>query len=571
VKIFPFAMGSANVKPWKFLAWQHVGTMVAERIANDVYGGFMQSALDALMGIASGAVGMLQQALNQSSPKSGFDDQLKSALAETTDSGKAPLEKVQSKNDSSSDDASIVALLANAQAYPLLQYVSILNSLGLSSADAQALLSGKGSDISDEGLKTILTSCGINDADITQLMADPNQVSGLKAKLAEMVCAKVHNQIGGDASDVNAMIGQVTADQTTYDTVAAQFIANTGVGQDLTKTLDNLELPISMSSIDIPQSSDEIKMSVAAFLQGVKTSTLKEDKPISEGVSQAETESVSSGQVVPEVQEALDTLENTLQIPKKTLHDLFFEQDSQVRLSAVDDAASHIAGSLKANTGSDLSKQVTGALGLLKGALTKDEFAKVEDVLKTSNSDPALVTEPFTLDKNTLSTLAKSLGSESALARSSYTDSVLDQIRQAIPGGMKSSDGSMTLKLNPPMLGRVDINIKLEDGQITASFKVDQSVTRDILQQNMHILKDALTDQGIKATQFVVTTDTFNSQDHRGNPLAWAGYEPGQNGSSRQQGNRQETGNPGRGQDEYSGSYFPVQAYSEQGGLDIFA
>ena len=129
----------------------------------------------------------------------------------------------------------------------------------------------------------------------------------------------------------------------------------------------------------------------------------------------------------------------------------------------------------------------------------------------------------------------------------------------------------MTLKLNPPMLGRVDVNIKLEDGQITASFKVDQSVTRDILQQNMHVLKDALTDQGIKATQFVVTTDTFDSRDHQGNPLAWAGYEPGQNGSSKQQGKGQDTADPGRGRDEYFNGYTPVQGYSEQGGLDIFA
>ena len=529
------------------------------------------SALDALMGIASGAVGMLQQALNQSSPKSGFDDQLKSALAQTTGSLKSPLEKLQSENDSSSDDASIMALFANTQAYPLLQYISLLNSLGLSSADAQALLSGKGSDISDEGLKTVLTSCGINDADIKELMADPNQVSGLKAKLADMVSSKVHDQTGGDASDADAMIKQATADQTTYDAVAAQFIANTGGGQDLTKTPDNLELPFTMSSVDIPQASDGIKMSVAAFLQGAETSGVKEDKPVFEGVLQAETESASSDQVVPEVQAALDTLENTLQIPKKTLHDLFFEQDTQVRQSAVDDAASHIAGSLKANTGTDLPTQVTGALGLLKGALTKDEFAKVENVLKTSGSDTALVTEPFTLDKNTLGTLAKGLGGESAPARSNYTDSVLDQIRQAIPGGIKSSEGSMTLKLNPPMLGRVDVNIKLEDGQITASFKVDQPLTRDILQQNMHVLKDALTDQGIKATQFVVTTDTFDSRDHQGNPLAWAGYEPGQNGSSRQQGKGQDTADPGRGRDEYFNGYTPVQGYSEQGGLDIFA
>jgi len=548
--------------------------MVAERIANDVYGGFMQSALDALMGIASGAVGMLQQAINQSSPKSGFDDQLQAALAEPSGEGKTLLDKLQAAKDSTNDD--LKALVANPQALPLLQYISILSSLGLNSTDAKALLSGMGSDISDEGLKSILASCGINDADITQLMTDPNLTAGLKDKLAETVSTTVHQELG--STDLDKMVEQLTEDQQTFDATVSAFIARSGISQGLDSTKSDPSTSNNKASAET-KALAEIMRTVNTFLKDPETAPAKNADPGSMDVLKAQIKPVSSEQVVsdtvtqpmPEVLEAAATLENTFNIPKKTLQDLFFSTDTQVRQAALDDATSHILDYLKANGGKDLPKQVTGALSLLKGTLSKDEFVKVEDVFKSVNPDLASNTQPFTFDKNVLQTLAKSFGDEPAIIQSRYTDSVMDQMKQAIPGGIKSSEGSMTLKLNPPMLGRVDVNIKLEDGQITASFKVDQSVTRDILQQNMHILKDALTDQGIKATQFVVTTDTFDSRDHQGNPLAWAGYEPGQNGSSRQQGSQQDTADPGKGRDEYFNGYTPVQGYSEQGGLDIFA
>ena len=582
----------------------------------------MQSPLAALMGIASGAVDLMHRAISHDSPKKGFDDQLQSVLAEAPAADKPiadnPIkEKVKAARGSTDDD--IKGLLENPQATQVLQYLCALQSMGLNNADAKALLSGKGeisdeglkailaalgikgtdiaqlmadpklvaglkaqlaqtvstkvqagtnavlqgkgAEISDEDLKAILAAMGIKDADIAQFMADPEVVSGLKAKLAESRSLQLGEQPGGNASYVDKMIEQATAGQETSNAITAQLATHKGIPQGNTN--------------EISQASTEIKESVAEFLKTAETQTVKKGTPLS--TQMLEAQSAQSSQVqastgaLPEVLQAVDVLEKTLNIPKKTLRDLFFSSDPQVRQAALDDATTQINEFLKANVGKDLPKQVTGALGALKGALTKDEFVKIENTFKAFNQDPALIAQGLNFDKHVVQSLAKTLGNESGMAQDSYTQQVIDQIRQALPAGMKAGEGSMTLKLNPPMLGRVDVEIRMKDGQIMASFKADQPITRDILQQNMHILKDALAEQGIKAAQFVVTTDTFDSRDHRGNPLAWAGYEPGQNGSSSQQGNKQETGTPGRGQDEYLSGYTPVQGYSEQGGLDIFA
>lgn len=273
---------------------------------------------------------------------------------------------------------------------------------------------------------------------------------------------------------------------------------------------------------------------------------------------------------MPEVLQAADVLEKTLNIPKKTLRDLFFSSDPQVRQSALDEATTQINEFMKANAGKDLPKQVTGALGLLKGALSKDEFVKIETVFKAFNQDPALIAQPAVFDKHVLQGLAKAVGNNPGMAQGSYAQQVIDQIRQVLPSGMKVGEGSMTLKLNPPMLGRVDVDIRMQDGRIMASFKADQPITRDILQQNMHLLKDALGEQGIKAAQFVVTTDTFNSRDHREAQAAWMGYAQGKGGSSRQSDERQ-AGSPNKEHDEYGHTYGSLNGYADNGGLDIFA
>ena len=551
----------------------------------------MQSPLTALMGIASGAVDLMHRVMGHDSLKAGFDDQLQSALAEAPGADKPIADKPiadnpikeKIKTTRGPTDNDIKGLDENPQATQVLQYLSALQSMGLNDADVKALLSGQ-RELSDDGLKAILAAMGIKGTDIAQLMADPKLVAGLKTQLAQTVSTKVHaginallqgkgpeisdedlkailaelrslqlrEQPGGNAPDVDKMIKQATADQGTSKAITAQLVTHKGISQ----------------------ASTEIKESVAEFLKTAETQSVIKGNPIFTQVLEAQSAQSSQVQAsttaVPEVLQSVDVLEKTLNITKKTLQDLFFSSDPQVRSAAIDDATAQINEFLKANVGKDLPKQVTGALGLLKGALTKDEFVKIETVFKTFNQDPALIAQPATLDKHALQGLAKAVGNNPGMTQGSYTEQVIDQIRQALPSGIKASQGSMTLKLNPPMLGRVEVDIRMQDGRIMASFKADQPITRDILQQNMHLLKDALGEQGIKAAQFVVTTDTFNSRDQREAHAAWVGYEQGKGGSSGHSDERG-AGSPNKEHDEYGHTYGPLNGYTVNGGLDIFA
>ena len=580
----------------------------------------MQSPLAVFMGLASGAVDLMQRAISHDSPKAGFDEQLLSALAEGPGADKPiadnPIkEKVKAARGSTDDD--IKGLLENPQATQVLQYLCALQSMGLNDADVKALLSGQ-TELSDEGLKAILAAFGIKGTDIAQLMADPKLVAGLKTQLAQTVSTKAHaginallqgkgaeisdgdlkailaamgikdadiaqfmadpevvtdlkakiaqirslqlrEQPGGNAPDVDKTIEQATASQETSPAITAQLGKHNRLPQGNTK--------------EITQAFTEIKESVAEFLKTVEIQPVIKGNPLFTQLLEAQSAQSSQVQAsigaVPEVLQAVDVLEKTLNIPKKTLQELFFSSDAEVRSAALDDATTQINEFLKANVGKELPKQVTGALGLLKGALTKDEFVKIENLFKAFNQDPALIAQPATFDKHVLQGLAKIVGNNPGMAQGRYTEQVIDQIRQALPSGIKTGEGSMTLKLNPPMLGRVDVDIRMQDGRIMASFKADQPITRDILQQNMHLLKDALSEQGIKAAQFVVTTDTFNSRDHR-EATAWVGYEQGRNGSANH-GAEQGAESPHKEHDEYGHTYGPFNGYTVNGGLDIFA
>jgi len=536
----------------------------------------MPSPLAALMGIADGAMGLLQKVFNQGSSRDGFEAQLTAAL-QSDSTEDAPLLQKLLTDQGSVDENLLASLAGNTQAIPVLQYLTALKSMGLTAEDVKALLLGNGEGLSDEGLKTLLASCGVADTDIAQLMADTEGLAGLKANLAEALSTKLKGQLADTGLNVDQLIEQTTVDQDTFDAMVTLFALSKGVPQTTVQSGETAAQQLKTTPADIEKINAGIRESLTAVLNGsgMETSTTAAAAVFAEIMQTGSTTGVTSDAVseagsgaVAQVTEVMDTLENTFNIPKKTVQDLLFSTDPTVRQAAVDEATARVSEFLDANTGRELTKQETTALGMLKGSLSRQEFAKISDMLQSSHPDQSATVQSFTFTKASLDALAQGMGEEAAGKTGRYTQDVLDQIRQAVPTGVKGNEGSVSLKLNPPMLGRVDIDIRMEDGQILASFKVDQPVTRDILQQNMHVLKEALSEQGIKATQFVVTTDTFTSRDHREAYAAWAGYDRGHGGSSRG-GKEQGTGRSYSEQGAYA--RVPEQGYSETSGLDIFA
>lgn len=545
----------------------------------------MPSPLTALMGLANGAMGLLQKVFNQGGTHSGFEAQLTAAL-QGDPKGGVPLLQKLAADPGSVDEELLSALLGNPQAVPLLQYLSALNSMGLGSSDVKALLLGDPQGLSDEGLKTILASCGLKEAEIAQIMADPEGCADLKVKIAGALSEQVHQELAGTGLDVDQLVGKVTADQTTYDAVLVQFVMSKVFPKGTEQTLESFQKQIGTTPSEIAKITAEIKESVTALVHEPGAAPASEPSAVhaeavktqitsawQTQVAAVATEGATdtSPEVVTQVQEGMDDLEQTFNIPKKIVRDLIVATDPQVRQGAVDEATRLITEFLDANAGSDLTEQSAQALNVLKSVLSEEEFAGIEKALRSFNQDLAASIQPLNLDRTTFEVLAQKLGDTPETMTGRYTREVVDQIRQAMPAAVKGNEGSLSLKLNPPMLGRVDIDVKVMDGQVLASFKVDQPVTRDIIQQNMHLLREALSDQGIKATQFVVTTDTFNARDHR-EALAWFGTGSGRGGShgqaqERQKGSAGTSGDP----DAIGSGYAAVRKYADSGSLDIFA
>jgi len=517
----------------------------------------MQSPLAALMGIADVATSLMQRVFSTGSGKTGFDEQLTAALSGEAQPGKASLAEALSTKGSI-DEETMKTLLASPQAVMLLQSLSTLTAFGISSQDVQALLLGTGDKVSDEGLKAILTSCGITEGDLGRIMTDQKLVTNLKAMIAEAVSSQVHQQAPGDMEDMDLLIKQATVDQSTCDAAVTRFMATMADNGD-SRVPESTQVPLKAIPAGIMEISPAIRKTIDACL--------KSDGMSAQKVVQDPSAVQAAAGTPPAIAESVEVLEKTFGISRNVLKDLFFSPDPTARQTALDETVSKVNAFLGANDGKQVPEQFASTLSLLKSALSKEEFAPIQKAVDLWQPGLVAAGTPLVVGKETLGALARTFGETPGHFFDRYSQQVVDQIRQAAPLQLKNSEGSITLELRPPMLGRVDVSLHMEDGAIQAVFRTDQSLTRDILQQNMHLLKEAFADQGIRVTQVSVSTDLMN-QRNSSDASAWAGSDRGNHGFSGQ-GRGRGTGDTDKGHEEYR--YSPANGYTMSGGLDIFA
>ncbi len=89
---------------------------------------------------------------------------------------------------------------------------------------------------------------------------------------------------------------------------------------------------------------------------------------------------------------------------------------------------------------------------------------------------------------------------------------VANQIIYQIKLTIKPSQTSMEFTLNPESLGKVGLNITSRNGILTASFTAQNEIAKEAIESQMHVLKDNLTNQGIKVEAIEVTVSDFGFQ-----------------------------------------------------------
>lgn len=86
---------------------------------------------------------------------------------------------------------------------------------------------------------------------------------------------------------------------------------------------------------------------------------------------------------------------------------------------------------------------------------------------------------------------------------------IANQIIDAVKVTIKPNQTSMEFSLNPENLGRIALSITSKEGVITAFFVAQNQLTKEAIESQMQVLKENLTNQGVKVEAIEVTISEF--------------------------------------------------------------
>lgn len=535
-----------------------------------------------MLGLASSAVNAVRKVFAQENAQGGFDAELAAALK--GDAGKNPLLSKALMEKGEIVDESLKSLLGTASGFLLFQFVAALGEMGVPSSDVKLLLGGNGSQISDDGLKALLGRSGMPEGEIRSILSNPELKDRIKASLGDSFKSAIEAQASRDGIDPASLLEFASSDQAPVDSILAKLKAAVASGQTTagegsqplptqsaqaspaspaTAADPLVKLTMGLIQSSVSHTTSEIRTMVGQILKNAGVKPLQ---------ASSSNESASAG---PEIEAGVagmtDTARDAFGISTDELRSLFFEADPARRQEAVEQVTAKVGAFLKTQEGKPLGPEVLHALSFLKKAMSETEFAGISNSMTLWNAGQAVPDLGMPVNREMYATLARALGSQGPQSQfEAQMRQVVDQLRQVLPSQGNGSGSQVTLRLNPPMLGQVDVSMTMADGQLQATFKTDQLVTRDMLVQNMSILKDALADQGIKATQFSVSMN-FDSRGQQGDSYAaWTGLEKGGHGSGHRGGGQENAGRSFREEERavYAQANYPGTVDK---GLDFFA
>ncbi|MGE5591738.1 MAG: flagellar hook-length control protein FliK [Bacillota bacterium] len=93
---------------------------------------------------------------------------------------------------------------------------------------------------------------------------------------------------------------------------------------------------------------------------------------------------------------------------------------------------------------------------------------------------------------------------------------ILNQVISRVKVSLQGDRTEARIHLMPEHLGPVDLKVTVDGGQLTAHFHVASGQVKEILEQHLPELKQALHDQGFKVEQFSISMGTSSAQQDLG-------------------------------------------------------
>lgn len=479
----------------------------------------MQVALVKLLGIATGAVDLLQKVFSHRTDEGNFETMLETAQTKGKNRHEQMSEQISLETDSIGNES-----FAGSQPQVIVsRFIDALKGMGISSADIRSLLSGDGQALSDTGLRSVLSKCGLDAESLNMIMSDDTLKADIKIKLADAINITLRSQICSSRKVLDNLITASSSDEKEQLIPSKQDMSGNHISQEVMKTLGTKTSEPQLITVEQCLNQDPAVKTVLSEIIARVTQNFGAHIAVDsmKAVPEAGAKISNSGVT----DRLLRTLKNTFDIKGNVLEDLFFADSQDARGKALDLIGRRISVYLSANHRGSLPLEIKEALSFLKTAMSDMEWADIESIIKLWQPNLALADAKGVFSKEAFLTLVERLGGDSQAVLDRHTQLVMDQLRRNMFVRFNNNQGQFRLKLNPPMLGRVDVNLKMHNGTLEATFRTDQSLTRDILQQNIHVLRESLAEQGIRINNFTflgspdertaANTYTLNEQDRQ--------------------------------------------------------
>jgi len=106
-----------------------------------------------------------------------------------------------------------------------------------------------------------------------------------------------------------------------------------------------------------------------------------------------------------------------------------------------------------------------------------------------------------------------SFANDSQPAQETLPVNKLNELGDPIMKTLGSGEKSLIIKLSPPDMGTIEIRLKMENGVLTADFKVDSSAVKDLFSVAMPQIKNSIENSGIKTGNFFADLKDDRSKD----------------------------------------------------------
>jgi len=144
-----------------------------------------------------------------------------------------------------------------------------------------------------------------------------------------------------------------------------------------------------------------------------------------------------------------------------------------------------------ANTREDARQKEQGEL---KAA---DQFQAFIDNLAKASQDPQV-------------------GFDGNLARTAELRDIVNQILDRIKVSVTTDQASMELQLNPENLGKVNLTVQSKNGIMTAQFLVQNELSKEAIESQLHVLRESLNSQGVKVEAIEVAVASYSFDQKAG-------------------------------------------------------